>query len=131
MTTDEALVVFDEIRADRRELADQLDRADAAARAILLLDAARVANDDLAIGDPHGVVAALATPRLTYRHRMRWFSTLIEAVADCDRFAEWKSRDHGDHPHTAAALADCMSAHADRAALAVGVLLYGSSGVAA
>jgi hypothetical protein len=99
--------------------------ADCKARALLLIDAARVANDDTAIGEPETVLAYLVTDRLTYRHRMRWFATLMESVAECDRFAAWKSADTGEHPHTAAALAHCMEEHADRAAIACTVLLYG------
>lgn len=98
---------------------------DSAARALLLIDAARTANNDDAIGDPHEVLAYLATDLLTYRHRMRWFATLMEAVAECDLFASWRAADTGEHPHTSKALTHCMEDHADRAALAATILLYG------
>jgi hypothetical protein len=127
MTTDEALVLVDEVRAYRANRLDPVDAEDTAARAVLLLDAARTASNDDIAGDPHEVVAALATDRLTYRHRMRWFATLIEAVADADRFIAWKRRTAGQHHEASAALDECISTCADRAALAVGVLLYGAS----
>lgn len=119
LTGTDAVAIIDELRSAR------VGYGDCKARALLLVDAARVANDDNAIGEPETVLAYLVTDRLTYRHRMRWFATLMESVAECDRFATWKSADTGEHPHTCDALVHCMETHADRAALACAVLLYG------
>lgn len=127
MTTDEALTLLDEVRTTRRPVVvrDDVEWRDAGARVAILLDAARTASDDTRIGDPHQVVADLASSTLTKREVMRWFSTLIEAVAELDHLAAWKRRTHDQH-HTDSAALDCaIATQADRAALAVAVLLDG------
>jgi len=124
MSTDEALNIVDELRAHRRPAfdVDPHVRADAAARVALLVAAARTANND-DLGDPHQVVTDLASPTLSKRQVMRWFSTLIEAITELDALVAWRNRTHGQHHADSAAQAECITTYSDRAALAAAVLL--------
>lgn len=101
------------------------------ARAELLISAARIANDDNAVGDPDAIVngfdhsPGVATTTLSAAERMRWFATLMETVKELDRFTLWRRRTATLHHVQSAALDCCVADAANRATIAVAILLYG------
>ena len=106
------------------------------ARALILLDAARIANDDGALGDPDAIVhgarlgagqyaGGVANPSLSFEARSRWFATLVETTADIAALKAWRLRTGSLHHEASEALDRVIADAADRATIAVLVLLNG------